>query len=543
MIDLSEYVEKLYSAAVRKTGDSYFAEEIMQETLLAALQNINKGINPENVWAWLLRILSNKYCDALRIKYDKPYISYYDYPFELQEPASTFDDDYNNKLEAIRYELGYLAKKHREVLISFYMHGKSIEKIAKEMDIPVGTIKSRLNMGREYIKKGVKIMDKYIKQSYEPDILQISCSGGVGLKGEPFSLVEYNDKIAQNILLFAYEKPVTETEIAKALGIPSAFIEPIVEKMLNGELMSRTDSKKVYTNFIIYADEDRKSTFEQQLLTSKTHFDSFWMGTENALNSLRAMEFYKRQNKRAQKKLELHFCIDVLMWSCISIRNEITGLIPYSDYPYRKNGGRWIAMGHRYPSDYNYKQDGQYWKYAINGEAGTDMKNFRNSRFISLRRYGTEFGHFPENPTGVTGAEYVKWLYEIIHDVPVEQSSVSFGVLDSSEALIKNGFLKKDASLSVDIPILTSEEYQKEKTLSQEYQTKINMSIRDEMLKLFANGYVRLPKHLKDVPKWQQYMHCGDSVPMAVIYQAIERGLFLQEINYPLPAAILVIDE
>ncbi len=49
--------------------------------------------------------------------------------------------------------------------------------------------------------------------------------------------------------------------------------------------------------------------------------------------------------------------------------------------------------------------------------------------------------------------------------------------------------------------------------------------------------------HLKTVPKWQQYMLCGDSVPMAVILKAKEKGLFLEGVDYPVPAAVLLCEK
>ena len=49
--------------------------------------------------------------------------------------------------------------------------------------------------------------------------------------------------------------------------------------------------------------------------------------------------------------------------------------------------------------------------------------------------------------------------------------------------------------------------------------------------------------HLKTVPKWQQYLLCGDSVPMAVILKAKEKGLFLEGVDYPVPAAVLLCEK
>lgn len=88
--------------------------------------------------------------------------------------------------------------------------------------------------------------------------------------------------------------------------------------------------------------------------------------------------------------------------------------------------------------------------------------------------------------------------------------------------------------------MLNGEEYREECQLASEYEERVAQNVTEVLLPVFRSGYVRLPGHLKSVPKWQQYMYCGDSVPMAVIYQAREKGLFLKEAEYPVPAALLV---
>ena len=536
--ELTEYVDRLYHTALAKTGDSHVAEDIAQETFLAAITALSKGKKPDNVWGWLYSIMSNKYCDWLRDKYNKPHISFEDYPFDI--PDETLDDDSEQKLAVIRRELGYLAKIHREVMVRFYMHGDSIEKISLDLDIPQGTVKSRLNTGRKHIKEGVGDMENYIKQSYEPDILRMSCSGAVGLDGEPFSLVGYADRLTQNVLILAYPKPTTETELAKALGTPVAFIEPVVEKMIAGELMKRTDSGKIYTDFIIYTEKDRKATFESQLMLVSEHFDVFWKTTEKALEELRTKDWYIRQNEHGKAKLELHFCGKLLLNAHIDVRNEITGVMPYSEYPYRKNGGRWFAMGQQYAPDYDFMQNREFWKYGIDGEAGTEIKNFRDAKHLELRKYDTVLGRYPNS---YFKAEYAKWLYEILSGVSRNDSAVGDNVLESVESFIESGILKKDKSLEVDIPILSRTEYHEESNLVTKYEKTLSADIHDVLIPVFNSGYVKLPSHLKSVPKWQQYMFCGDSVPMAVVHKAIEKRLFLNGVAFPLPAAILVIEK
>ena len=62
-------------------------------------------------------------------------------------------------------------------------------------------------------------------------------------------LLVQDDLIAQNLLILAYEKPITVSDLSKAIGIPAAYIEPIVKKLVDGELMTKTDSGKVYTRY------------------------------------------------------------------------------------------------------------------------------------------------------------------------------------------------------------------------------------------------------------------------------------------------------
>lgn len=87
--------------------------------------------------------------------------------------------------------------------LPFYMNGQSVSQIASELGIPEGTVKSRLHLGRNHVKKGISDMEKYSKQSYSPIKLHVSYSGNPGLNGEPITLIK-NDLIAQNILWLAY---------------------------------------------------------------------------------------------------------------------------------------------------------------------------------------------------------------------------------------------------------------------------------------------------------------------------------------------------
>ena len=71
------------------------------------------------------------------------------------------------------------------------------------------------------------------KENYLPGEMCLSFGGLEGLRGEPMSLVE-GDPIATNLLIRAYDKPITISDLSRAIGIPAAYIEPIVKKLVDG---------------------------------------------------------------------------------------------------------------------------------------------------------------------------------------------------------------------------------------------------------------------------------------------------------------------
>lgn len=251
--DLIGYAEDLLKAAMYRL-DGTDAEDLVQETMLAALLAIEQGREIANPQAWLLGVLNRKYYDFLRQKYRRPTVSIdmledVQYQKQLgQEDEQLRRLEQSEEAEALRRELAHQAGIYREVLVRYYMHGESVGRIARALQIPENTVKSRLHVGREHIRKDFT-MEKYTKQSFEPEQLNIGMSGKFGINGEPFCL-GLKDRIKMNLMILAYDKPVTLPELSEAIGIATAYIEPMVDQLVDGELMKRMGDR-VYTDFII----------------------------------------------------------------------------------------------------------------------------------------------------------------------------------------------------------------------------------------------------------------------------------------------------
>ena len=72
--DLENYIEFLLSAALQRCGNIYDAEDLTQETLLAALSYMARGKDIQDVKAWLLVVMGRKFNDMLRKRYKQPIV-------------------------------------------------------------------------------------------------------------------------------------------------------------------------------------------------------------------------------------------------------------------------------------------------------------------------------------------------------------------------------------------------------------------------------------------------------------------------------------
>lgn len=540
--NLTEYADFLMKTAAYKCGNISEAQDLVQETLLAALTALEKGKVIDNPKAWLTAVLNRKYYDLLRRKYRKPVISL-DVTCDIPEDDAFYEVvERSAEAEEIRRCIAYLSGIYRQTLVRFYMHGESVKKIAEELGIPENTVKSRLDTGRKHIRKEFA-MENYTSQSYEPDILYIACSGRSGINEEPFSLV-VDDKIAMNLLILAYEKPVTVPELAKAIGIPTAYIEPIIDKFVSGELMKRVGDK-VYTDFIIYTEKDRTANFELERSLADKLYSDIWKIMNNGFSELHEQEFYKRNSPSQQVKLDSFFAVRTMLHSVLNIRNEACGgSEPFEDYPDRPNDGKWHAIGNRFPANYNWDNN-KAACYSISGEAETALRDYCGLNVLAMYEYDTALGkaHLAHHKEvrSMSFVEIMQMLYAIHSGKEDDLPIINSNCFETFDFLIENGFLARtDGKIICDVPVITYKERFELYDLSEKYDNIISDKFHDEFMKLMKNPVI-LPSHLKSVPEWQRYMDCCSLFPMMVILNAKEKGLFLNGINFPAPAVFIAV--
>jgi RNA polymerase sigma-70 factor (ECF subfamily) len=135
---LRQHVSAVHAYARALTRDPWTAEDVAQETLLRAWKYLDTYSARGSFEGWLLRICRNCVIDmaARESKYDKC--------VELEDVA-VFDDEPGDVYDL----LSHLPLVHREVIVLCRVLGYDYESAATILEVPVGTVRSRLNRARD----------------------------------------------------------------------------------------------------------------------------------------------------------------------------------------------------------------------------------------------------------------------------------------------------------------------------------------------------------------------------------------------------------
>lgn len=160
------HISSMYNFAFRLTMDEDDANDLVQDTYLKAFRFISSFERGTNAKAWLFRILKNSFINDYRKKTKEP--SKVDYQevegfYDSEEAAGT-DQTTDLRVEMVQDMLGdeitvalnSLPVDFRTVIILCDVEGFTYEEMAKILDIPIGTVRSRLHRARQLLKEKLK---------------------------------------------------------------------------------------------------------------------------------------------------------------------------------------------------------------------------------------------------------------------------------------------------------------------------------------------------------------------------------------------------
>jgi RNA polymerase sigma-70 factor (ECF subfamily) len=152
--DLVQLQEQLFYYALQLTEDREDALDLVQETSFKALKNRNRLHNNDHIRAWLYTILKNTYINYLRSSHYRQLIHDTDELNNYASPNGGINGAPYEQLEKKElYEIIDLLPGAYEKPIKMFLSGYSYKEIAKQMNIPIGTVKSRIHLGKKQIHK------------------------------------------------------------------------------------------------------------------------------------------------------------------------------------------------------------------------------------------------------------------------------------------------------------------------------------------------------------------------------------------------------
>jgi len=163
------HIDSMYNFAYRLTFEEDDSKDLVQETYLKAYRFIDSFQQGTNAKAWLFRILKNSFINDFRKKSKQPVKVDYQ---EVENYYNSDDIDHSIttdlRVESVQDMIGdevsnalnALAVDFRTVIILCDLEGFTYEEMSKILDIPIGTVRSRLHRARNLIREKLK---KYAK--------------------------------------------------------------------------------------------------------------------------------------------------------------------------------------------------------------------------------------------------------------------------------------------------------------------------------------------------------------------------------------------
>jgi RNA polymerase sigma-70 factor (ECF subfamily) len=147
---LAEYRESLYRIAYSWCHNPALADDLVQEALTKALKNSGQLRDPKTVKAWLYRILSNCWRDHFRRTRDTVDV---DDVVLVETETPDINHDRNQVIQRVRSAIALLPMGQRQVLSLVDLEGCSYIEVAQILDMPIGTVMSRLSRARKALKE------------------------------------------------------------------------------------------------------------------------------------------------------------------------------------------------------------------------------------------------------------------------------------------------------------------------------------------------------------------------------------------------------
>jgi RNA polymerase sigma-70 factor, ECF subfamily len=178
--EMVPHMDLLFNYAMYLTNEREAAQDLLQDTFLKAFRFFGKFEQGTNARAWLYRIMRNTYINEYRRMKRIPELVAYDEqisPYQIDRTATVGTDELRQKMDSELFDdeiagaISALPEKFKSVVILRDVEDLPYEEIAEVLEIPVGTVRSRLHRARAMLfeklrpyarSRGYRVTERFI---------------------------------------------------------------------------------------------------------------------------------------------------------------------------------------------------------------------------------------------------------------------------------------------------------------------------------------------------------------------------------------------
>jgi RNA polymerase sigma-70 factor (ECF subfamily) len=164
-IEIEPHLTRLTRYARSLVRNPALADDLVQDTVMRALEKAHLYQSDTNLRGWLVTIMHNEHVNGVRramrgaVLVSDEQIAGLGHPSTQEAPV---------ELREIRGAVQRLPKKQREPLILHWLHGLKYDEIARRMDLPIGTVQSRISRARKALRTMIDAPDSRLGLAHQP---------------------------------------------------------------------------------------------------------------------------------------------------------------------------------------------------------------------------------------------------------------------------------------------------------------------------------------------------------------------------------------
>lgn len=364
---LSENLKELFAFSFSRLYDKTEAEDLTNEIICEVLKSVHRLEYDEAFYGFLWKIAENTFRRYIRKKQNQSFSENF-----IGVTWNTPENEYLKKeeLNTLRRELSLLTKQYRDVTVAYYFQNKSCSEISADLGISVEMVKYYLFKTRKILKEGLGMTREYGEKSYKPAVFRPD------FWGDDNSIYKgvFDRKLPGNIVLAAYEKPVTLAELSTELGVSVPYLEDELDILVSKGIIKKLGSK-YQTDIVIFTGEYEKEVTAEFPDIYKPAAEKFAGKLAEMLPELKEIDF--KGNDYNDNRLKWTFANIAMIYAMSEGNAERKKC--FGDAPLRPDGSTGFLCG--YDNDYIYHRfNGIYIKDTNKDE--TAYFTFINYRVI-----------------------------------------------------------------------------------------------------------------------------------------------------------------